>query len=127
MENSRFKFRVWNNATKTMHYPDWKELAVRAELPEVIIMQYTGLLDKQGKEVYEGDVVKCVKGTLVDTPISEVAFSDTGENQRTAGGWVLKSPQSGDYPNIQHFIMGWQSDRYEIIGNIYESPDLLEA
>lgn len=69
------------------------------------IMQYTGLKDKKGKEIYEGDIVN--EG--IDDMNYEVVFTQGGfwlDERDNETGW----PDSGDI---------------EIIGNIYENPELL--
>lgn len=68
--------------------------------------QFTGLLDKQGKEIYEGDVVK----ERAQKNYLEIAF--------TSGCFCVKNK------NI-HRPMLFAED-LEIIGNIYESPELME-
>ncbi|NTU49446.1 MAG: hypothetical protein HGA87_00875 [Desulfobulbaceae bacterium] len=72
------------------------------------IMQYTGLHDKNGKEIYEGDVVRF---GAVDDHIATVVFSD--------GAW--RTPHGGG----NYRLHGW-SLPVTIIGNIYENPELLE-
>lgn len=70
--------------------------------------QFTGLYDKNGKEVFEGDVVKLPAGNM------RVSFSD--------GAFVLIPPKT----NVIYEALGLIEDEYEIIGNIHENPELLE-
>lgn len=73
--------------------------------PSFVLMQYTGLKDKNGKEIYEGDIVNQFN---VDT-IGIVKFKD--------GLFGIKS--KGMFWHIH-------SKNTEVIGNIYENPELLE-
>lgn len=76
------------------------------------IRQYTGLLDKDGKEIYEGDIVK-----VNDTFVTDVIYSD-GQF-----GVVTKSVYShGRY--VFEGLNHWEI--IEVIGNIYQNPELLE-
>jgi hypothetical protein len=74
-------------------------------------MQFTGLKDKNGKEIFEGDILRLyyLESKTIDG--AEVVFSHDG-------GWVLKS--GSDFLNI-----GTRQDEVEIIGNIYENPELI--
>jgi hypothetical protein len=74
---------------------------------EVVLMQFTGLLDKNGVEIYEGDILRADYDNLI-TFAGAVEFIGSGF-------WVL-------LPNGQQFM----PNNGEIIGNIYENPELLE-
>lgn len=81
---------------------------------DVILMQSTGLKDKNGKEVFVGDIIKCTRGCLHEVYI-----------EKEYGGTYV-----GGMPAI--YLKGiregyaWTGDE-EIIGNIYENPELLEV
>lgn len=101
------KFRAWDKTSDTMIFKPTMVID-SGELIEknCFIMQYTGLKDKNGKEIYEGDrVVEIINTENGDDKIEhEVTF--------TAGAF---------YP-----ICMQPSTTFEIIGNIYENPELLK-
>ena len=70
-----------------------------------IMMQYTGLKDKNGKEIYEDDILQDV----------------TGRKHRLKWDGIGWDPFIG---NMEHKGDGWH---YTIIGNIYENPELLKV
>jgi uncharacterized phage protein (TIGR01671 family) len=74
-----------------------------------ILMQFTGLLDKNGREIYEGDVVRDESGATA------VYWS------AAMGAWAVQD--SDDCA----FLLADCSESMEIIGNIYENPELLEV
>lgn len=69
------------------------------------IMQFTGLKDKNGKEIYEGDIVRCNEQF-----VEQVVFLNGGF-QTTQDGETFK-------------VSAWGWDTMEVIGNIYENPEL---
>ena len=78
--------------------------------PQTPVMQWTGLHDKNGKEMYEGDIVKSPDhDNAMEVKYSEVQASD----DMTAPGIGF---QFNTYP-----------EEMEVIGNIYENPELLDA
>lgn len=114
------KFRAWDKAEKQMRYlTDIVKLG-KSETDRHIHMQFTGLKDKNGKEVYDGDRVslRFEEAFFSDTIVGEIDWSDSGS------GWIV------DFPDRGHSILISSLDidyaQLEVIGNIYESKDLLD-
>lgn len=105
----KIKFRAWSNTAKVMH-PEWKKLD--DENGEYILMQYTGLKDKNGKYIYEGDILLCDWDDVRYQPhnIGPVKW-DT-----ESACWDLGEGGSPWEDSKSHF---------KVIGNIYENPELL--
>jgi uncharacterized phage protein (TIGR01671 family) len=118
--NREIKFRAWDKKEKRMlpvdavNFFNKSIVSNRARgehsggqlgFIEVELMQYTGLKDKNGKEIYEGDIIKSGNGALGVVKWRHFGFEQ--DMIKTLGWWVI------------------QEDG-EVIGNIYENPELLE-
>lgn len=86
---------------------------------EVKLMQFTGLLDKNGKEIYEGDIVHVSGGYGKQENRVIGWWEDTA-------GWGYVYNTGEQYMKFRYFLSGFRCDRIEIIGNIYEDGHLLE-
>ncbi|QDX91091.1 hypothetical protein EEL30_01025 (plasmid) [Brevibacillus laterosporus] len=145
------KFRIWDKANEIIiqddgHFyitADGDVIGVNDDLDiseSVILMQYTGLKDRNGKEIYEGDIVKrnFEIGRVVINPISlgaeDYEIDDSGYfigvvSYRPSEGYVLnKCKKFNDDDELQSKKSGVKiyPNHAEVIGNIYENPELLE-
>jgi uncharacterized phage protein (TIGR01671 family) len=128
MNKREIKFRVWDDETKIMIYPhnstyrphhQWftKENTIEYAnmqngFTTTQIMQFTGLKDKNDREIYEGDIIKT--SGLLDNIIGEVIFLTE------LGSWGIH-PKDWDKLTTYRIYEG----KREIIGNIYENPELV--
>ena len=117
------KYRAFDKETKTMNgmaeiYRNRnQEIELHPRDEDIILMQSTGLKDKNGQEIFEGDVVTNGWKRQVVTFGTQEVEEDFG-SIRIYRGFNLYL--GGGYPNA---IMS----EFEVVGNIYENPDLLEV
>lgn len=137
----KIKFRAWDKERKEMIYIEGEaHILINATgYSESIscyivpatndVMQYTGLKDKNGKEIYEGDTVK--GDFWIGNDIGVVKF---GEHSIIVGhddvldssidtdayGYYISLEDREEFPLVD-------TDELEIIGNIYENPELKEV
>lgn len=124
------KFRCWNGREKQMILADdICRIHFSKEIPygvyiwggdivihgDCILMQYTGLKDKNSKEIYEGDIIKYKYEKSLRGDISKVEWQN--EYAGFSPFVDYDSDNQWSYINLESI---------EVIGNIYENPKLLE-
>ena len=121
MENSRYKFRVWTgkymdidvwvNSNGAYGEPDKKHNTPHIEInkydDDAIVMQFTGKLDDNRKEIFEGDIVVDIIGKHYSVEWND----DTCKYQLSDGSDLNDNDRYGTY--------------LVVIGNIYENPKLI--
>lgn len=130
------RFRAWHKTWKEMgkvkriRFDDdgnmttvlfgGKLLGVNAKIDEFELMQSTGLFDKNGKEIFEGDVI-AIEVDDTGTPINARVF----QNSKIGVLMFHVFEDNEDVPMVE--LLEDNSVAFEIIGNIYENPELLEV
>ena len=137
MVNTRYKFRAWDKRTEEMlnvenlhiedEYVDLFKTNIYekpfdnlwATISDVILMQYTGLDDKNGVEIFEGDVVSMVVFEDKAEYLGDVVFE--------SGCFCLNISLDGTEYKVT--ALEWKETKtiITVIGNIYQNSDLLEV
>ena len=124
----KIKFRAWDKENEKMMKVssislENKEIAVKDfgtyhffRIKDIELMQYIGLKDKNDKEIYEGDIVLVKLGGTSTWYKTIVKFKE--------GAFIASLIDGEDY--IYIFNRGFDSNDFEIIGNIYKNKNLLE-
>lgn len=123
------KYRAWDSAKKEMFKDTFaitesgQVVVVEQEsvasspdyvfVDHLVIMQSTGLKDKNGKEIFEGDIVKMAKDVYSEPTYYEVV-------RHRGGAYRLESKQHGCELWLRHTDC-------EVVGNVYENKELLDA
>lgn len=125
------KFRCWDTENKQMlkvQELDFEDtfyggrLSIRADMyndyfdiEDMILMQYTGIKDKNGKEIYEGDIIKICAEGLGGEAIGKIVYDEYDL------AFVLRN----EIEELSEYL--WYAEQQiEVIGNIYDNPKLLE-
>lgn len=112
---SRFRFRAWNSVNQMMNYDIHLEhFGEYLETPDYPIMQSTGLVDKNDKEVWEGDL-------LGDPSQLILECKWWGEAARFTFFYGKE-----EYAVVYHKEFPFKLIHNVVIGNIYENPELLK-
>jgi len=115
------KFRAWDKLNKEMfniEIIDFQEKKVYRdtvsyrEFNDIELMQYTGLKDMRGKEIYEGDII----------------FESFGERYYKVifENGVFRAEFEGDFEEYSFDLIDVVAQGCEVAGNIYENPELME-
>ncbi len=130
------KFRAWDETECVMR--SWKELdvtkdtgedffmighqeniAVTAYWHKQTLLQYTGIKDKTGVEIYEGDIIKIPD----DWDVWGMNSGEIYEVYFGFGGFRMRPKYNN---NSRGYYVEYENE-FEVIGNIYENPELLEV
>lgn len=130
------RYRAWDKNLKTMYEVDdimsidfgKSEISVKAlffertnyyKFDDIVLMQSTGLKDENGKEIFEGDIVKVTDGD------ERTNFPDGGIGTICGLDGIFMWYIDGQVHNGLFDIS--QEYYIEVVGNIYENPELLEV
>ena len=120
------KFRAWSKETeKMMQWADicrFKNFNKLLTLTHVEVMQFTGLHDKNGKEIYEGDVVEVSGvGQSKSNLYYEVIWKDCAFLLKDCAFHLKYWGPLSRLPEAAQKL----SFSYEVVGNIYQNPELI--
>lgn len=115
------KFRAWDKINKDMFNVEsinfqerkvYRDIVSYREFNDIELMQYTGLKDMRGKEIYEGDI-------LFES-FGERYYKVVFENAS------FRAEAEGDFEEYSLDLIDIVAQGCEVVGNIYENPELIK-
>lgn len=129
----QIKFRGWRQG-KMIDLANFTPLALDANLntsglfipflPDMILMQYTGLKDRQGVEIYEGDIISRTHSK--DHKYDSKQGLRFGAVVFTMGMFIVEYTPHEFQESLTYFTDNVFDCGSEVIGNIHENPELLK-
>ncbi len=146
MQKREIKFRAWHKAEKKIcevttinfedkfaflvgikpgedtYYPDSRMTIIAPKngrcvsFNEIELMQYTGLHDKNNKEIYEGDIIRCIPKVEFYRVVTFIKSKY----------WLINNKSNNSDIQFPLEVVYTSHNESEVIGNIYENPELLE-
>lgn len=131
------RFRAWDKDFKTMYeaddimYIDFEEKQIcvktlfferasRYDFNDIVLMQSTGMLDKNWREIFEGDII-AINLEGIETPITAKVF----QNRKIGILMFHAFEDNEDVPMVE--LLEGNPVEFAIIGNIWEDPELAEV
>lgn len=118
------KFRVWDKDLKILRPADLIDLLKQISAYHIsdltiniVFMQSTGMSDINGVEIYEGDIVK---------PVSFASWMGVVKYSSENAAYILDD-HNNEFRRGENVYLSQFNEGLEIIGNIYENPELMEV